>query len=118
MSTPYIPISEAEKDAHITMSTITGRSGIYPSGESHFFDNITQTGTDSVNNPNNTSIFQYSGLSTQFSNATVEYFIDDFTVFNPYRHNTLNYSFSTSSLLQLATNRFNIYSQSFRTWTI
>jgi len=91
MSIPYTPISDAEKDAHITMSTITGRSGIYPSGESHFFDNE-QTGIDSVNNPNNTSIFQYNGLSTQFSSAIVEYFIDDFTVFNPYRHNNLYYT--------------------------
>jgi hypothetical protein len=114
MSTPYTPISDVEKNVHITMSNTTGRSGIYPSGEAHFFDNQVQTYTDTVNNPNNTSIFQYNQLATQFSNATVGYFIDDFTVFNPYRHNTLSYSFSTSALLQLAVNKFNIYSKDFR----
>ncbi|NDG28553.1 hypothetical protein EB118_00420 [bacterium] len=68
----------------------------------------------------NTSIVSPNGLNfnIELSNANLssQYAITDFTIFNPYIHNTSFYTFSTSNLLQVATNRFNIYSQSFRTW--
>jgi hypothetical protein len=46
------------------------------------------------NNSNNfvgydNSVFNFNGLSSNFSNATEDYVIDNFTIFNPYRHNNL-----------------------------
>ena len=118
--TAYVPLTDTEKNAHLTHMPVTvGRSGIYPSGEAHFFDSAIQNAVDVVSeNITTTSIFQFNGLSTQFSNATVEYFIDDFTIFNVYRHNSSQYTVNTSSLLQIAPIRFNIYSNSFRQWTL
>lgn len=113
--TAYVQLTDTEKNAHLNMASIVGRSGIYASGEAHFFDSNTQNAVDVAGGNNtNTSIFQFNGLSSQFSNATVEYFIDDFTIFNDYIHNTNSYKFNTSSLLTVAVNRFNLYSISFR----
>lgn len=47
------------------------------------------------NNENNVigfdlSIFNFNQLNSNFSNATESYVIDDFAIFNPYRHNNLN----------------------------
>lgn len=115
MSVPYQPISEQEKNAHLEMSSILGRDGIYASGEAHFFDRQNQNALDAIKQ-SGLSIFEFNQLSSNFSNATQEYVIDDFNVFNPYRHNTSQYFFSTSELLELATIRYNIYSQNFRSW--
>ena len=115
MSTPYQPMSETEKNAHLTMSNVLGRDGIYASGEAHFFDKSNQNALDTTKPPG-LSIFEFNGLTSNFSNATQEYVIDDFNVFNPYRHNTNEYFFSTSQLLELATIKYNIYSQNFRGW--
>lgn len=111
--TAYQPLTSVEQDAHLTMASVVGRTGIYASGEAHFFDSIIQNATDS-GPASGTSIFEFNQLSTQFSNATTEYFIDDFTIFNIYRHNTNLYTVNTSSLLNIAVNRFNLYSVSFR----
>lgn len=111
--TAYQPLTSVEQDAHLTMASVVGRTGIYASGEAHFFDSVIQNATDS-GPASGTSIFEFNQLSTQFSNATVEYVIDDFTVFNSYIHNTNSYTFNVSSLYSIATQRYNIYSISFR----
>ena len=117
--TAYVQLTDTEKNAHLNMASIVGRSGIYASGEAHFFDSTIQNAVDFAGGNNtNTSIFQFNGLSSQFSNATVEYFIDNFTVFNVYRHNSSEYTVNTSSLLEIAPIRFNIYSNSFRQWNL
>lgn len=117
--TAYVQLTDTEKNAHLNMASIVGRSGIYASGEAHFFDSNTQNAVDAAGGNNtDTSIFQFNGLSSQFSNATVEYFIDNFTVFNVYRHNSSEYTVNTSSLLEIAPIRFNIYSNSFRLWNL
>lgn len=115
--TAYVPLTDTEKNAHLNMASIVGRSGIYASGEAHFFDSGIQNEIDS-GPASGTSIFEFNKLFTQFSNATTEYFIDDFTVFNTYRHNSNGYTVDISSLLQVAPFRFNIYSNSFRRWTL
>jgi hypothetical protein len=38
----------------------------------------------------NESIFSFNNLASNFSSATVSYVIDDFSIFNSYRHNNLN----------------------------
>jgi hypothetical protein len=35
------------------------------------------------------SVFNFNGLNSDFSNATQDDVIDNFTIFNPYRHNNL-----------------------------
>ena len=116
--TAYTPLNTGEKNAHTFMVQSIGRSGIYPSGEAHFFD-FAQNLTDLTTVlPQPTSIFNYNQLGSQLSNATESYVIDDFEVFNPYIHNSvLNNTTVTiyvKNLLQIAVDRFNIYSTSFR----
>lgn len=85
-------------------------------------------------NPTNStdSIFKGNGLYLNFSNGTSsrDYSINDFTIFNPYIHYMNNpkggsgrltktpYAFliDTSSFINTAVNRFNIYSIQYRTW--
>jgi hypothetical protein len=120
MTTAYTTLTPEEQSSHLNMASIIGRSGIYPSGEAHFFDSSVQNATDNITNivNNDKSIFQFNGLSNQFSNATTEYFIDDFTIFNPYRHNSNEFTVNTASLLIVAPIKFNIYSNSFRQWNL
>ena len=81
----YIPLTPQELDAHISMASTIGKSGIYPSGEAHFFD-LAQNAVDTTVAPN-ASIFDFNLLNSQFSNSTESYITDDFTIFNPYFHN-------------------------------
>lgn len=108
----YQSLTKQELDAHVAMASTIGRSGIYPSGEAHFFD-LSQNSIDTTVAPN-TSIFEFNLLNSQFSNSTESYVIDDFTSFNPYIHNTGNYRVNVSQLLNVAVDRYNIYSTTFR----
>jgi hypothetical protein len=114
--TQYLPLTPAAIDINATvMANEIGRSGIYPSGEAHFFD-LQQNLIDAPALPAS-SIFDFNLLDSVFSNATEsqQYVIDDFTIFNRYIHNTGNYTVNISGLLNLAVDRYNIYSTTFRT---
>jgi hypothetical protein len=114
--TQYLPLAPTGIDVHATtMANEIGRSGIYPSGEAHFFD-LQQNLIDNPA-PSGLSVFDFNLLNSVFSNATEsqQYVIDDFTVFNPYIHNSGNYTVNISGLLNLAVDRYNIYSATFRT---
>lgn len=117
MTSPYTALTPGEQNAHITMASTVGYSGIYPSGTAHFFDSQ-QSALDNptATNSSNASIFEFTNLNSTFSNATESYIIDDFTVFNLYRHNNLQYTLNISNLLTASTQLLNIYSPSFRTW--
>ena len=108
----YTPLTPSELDAHINMVSAIGRSGIYPSGAAHFFDtaqNLVDTPSQSTN-----SIFDFNLLDSTFSNSVESYIIDDFTIFNPYIHNTGEFRVNVASLLNVAVQRYNIYSTTFR----
>lgn len=116
MTTQYSALTLNERNANAgIMATEIGRSGIYPSGEAHFFD-LQQNLIDTPALPAS-SIFDFNLLDSVFSNSTEmqQYVIDDFTVFNRYIHNTGNYTVNISGLLNLAVDRYNIYSTTFRT---
>jgi|LakMenEpi12Oct12_1017442.scaffolds.fasta_scaffold01120_2 hypothetical protein len=120
--TQYTSLNNTDKAFHLTeMPKTINRSGIYPSGEAHFFD-VAQNLIDIPPLPSS-SIFEFIALDSPFSNATESYIIDDFLVFNPYIHNSgpstggLGYEVITSGLLNIAVERYNIYNISFRTLT-
>lgn len=129
MTSPYTALTPGEQNAHITMASTVGYSGIYPSGTAHFFD-PQQSALDNhdLTNSSNASIFEFTNLNSRFSNATESYIIDDFTIFNSYIHNDPNpqggqgitektpYSFTinTSQFLNTASAAFNIYSLRYR----
>jgi hypothetical protein len=123
--TQYTSLNNTDKAFHLTeMPKTINRSGIYPSGEAHFFD-VAQNLIDIPPLPSS-SIFEFIALDSPFSNATESYIIDDFLVFNPYIHNSgpMNggtnlapYQVITSGLLTKAIDKFNIYSYTFRTLT-
>ena len=124
--TQYISLNDTDKAFHLTeMPKTINRSGIYPSGEAHFFD-VAQNLIDIPPLPSS-SIFEFIALDSPFSNATESYVIDDFLVFNPYIHNSgpqaggssqyTPYAVITSGLLNKAVEKFNIYSYTFRTLT-
>jgi hypothetical protein len=108
----YTPITSVESNAHVSMAGVIGRSGIYPSGEAHFFD-LAQNAVD-ITAASRASIFDFNLLNSQFSNATESYVIDDFTIFNPYIHNSGDYRVNVAQLLNVAVDRYNIYSLTFR----
>lgn len=119
MTSPYTALTPVEQNAHITMASTVGYSGIYPSGTAHFFDpQQSVLDNPTATNSSNVSIFEFTNLNSTFSNATESYIIDDFTVFNLYRHNTSNYIVNSSSMLNVGTESFNIYSTLFRTWNL
>lgn len=87
MSEPYVNLTfEESGKAHIDMAKIVGHSGIYPSGEAHFFDINQKDG--GVFLYSGISIFDFSGSNSSFSNGPLSrYFsITDFKIFNPYIH--------------------------------
>jgi len=109
----YTPLTQTEIDANINMASATGRSGIYPSGAAHFFDTQQNFWVDIPSQPAD-SIFDFNLLNSPFSNSVESYIIDDFTIFNPYIHNTGNFTVNVASLLNVAAQRYNIYSTNFR----
>jgi hypothetical protein len=87
MTEPYVDLTFLESGrAHTDMATVVGHSGIYPSGEAHFFD-INQKDSG-VFLYSGISIFDFSGSNSSFSNGPLSrYFsITDFKIFNPYIH--------------------------------
>jgi len=115
---PYQQLNQNDKNSILKLPLY---SGIYASGESHFYDSTNQTiVNDNFDNHTFTSILSPNGLifDQSLSNAfsSRNYAITDFAVFNNYIHESAGplISINTSNFLQQATTRFNIYSLQFR----
>lgn len=119
---PYQQLTKDEKESNLKLPLY---SGIYASGEAHFYDSGRQILIDDTfANHISGSILSPTGLQFHpaLSNAfnSRNYAITDFSIFNKYVHESPSreISFDTSIFLTTTPTRFNMYSLQFRNTNI